>query len=128
MSSKRPAGTRTENDPDDLLFRALGSATRRRILDLLRDQPRTTGELCGLIPELDRCTVMQHLDVLEAAGLLIAVRRGRERWNHLDVLPIAAIHERWLGQYAAPSARLLHDLATRLEAPAAAPAPELAAR
>ena len=38
---------------------------------------------------------------LEAAGLVIAERRGRERWNHLDALPIHAIQERWIGPYAA---------------------------
>ena len=43
---------------------------------------------------------MQHLDVLEQAGLVVAQRTGRERWNHLDVLPITMIHDRWIGRYA----------------------------
>lgn len=64
---------------DDLIFKALASRTRRALLDALRDGPRTTGELCGLFPHLDRCTVMQHLRVLEKAELVIPARRGRER-------------------------------------------------
>lgn len=112
MSSK-PIVT-TDDAAADRVFRALASSTRRRLLDLLRDTPRTTGDLCDRIPDLDRCTVMQHLTVLEDAGLVVARRQGRERWNHLDVLPIVAIEKRWLGDYARPSARLLADLADRL--------------
>jgi DNA-binding transcriptional ArsR family regulator len=100
---------------EDLVFKALASATRRRLLDLLRDHPRTTGDLCGAIPELDRCTVMQHLKVLEGAGLVVPRRRGRERWNHLDPLPIKAIHDRWIGDYATAAVGLLADLRSELE-------------
>ena len=96
------------------VFKALGSPHRRAIMDVLRDQPMTTGTLCAQFPELDRCTVMQHLNVLEEADLLIVERRGRERWNHLNPLPIHAIHERWIGPHAeravAMLARLKHDL------------------
>ncbi len=48
------------------------------MLDDLRDQPLTTGTLCDHFPNLDRCTVMQHLRVLEQADLVTVVRRGRE--------------------------------------------------
>jgi len=105
-----------DEDAADRVFQALSSSTRRRLLDLLKNDPRTTGDLCARIPELDRCTVMQHLKVLEDAGLVVAARRGRERWNHLNVLPIVAIEKRWLGDYARPSAHLLDALAARLEA------------
>lgn len=98
------------DDQDDLLFKALGHRARRRILDALKAGPRTTGVLCELTPELDRCTVMQHLKVLEGAGLVVVERRGRERWNHLDALPIHAIHERWIGPYAAYAASMLSRL------------------
>ena len=62
----------------DLVFKALAHATRRRICDALRDRPLTTGQLAGFFPELDRCTVMQHLKVLERAGLVVVARKGRE--------------------------------------------------
>jgi DNA-binding transcriptional ArsR family regulator len=102
-------------DADDAIFKALGHRARRRILDLLKPGPRTTGDLCAQLPELDRCTVMQHLGVLEDAGLVIAEKRGRERWNHLDALPIHALHERWIGPYAAYAASMLSRLKHEVE-------------
>jgi DNA-binding transcriptional ArsR family regulator len=89
---------------EDRVFRALAHPLRRRLLDGLREGPRTTGMLVAEHPDLDRCTVMQHLGVLAGAGLVISVRKGRERWNHLDAGPIQAIHERWIGPMAATQA------------------------
>ena len=100
---------------NDRIFRALSAATRRSILDLLKDDPQTTGALCAQFPDLDRCTVMQHLKVLEDAELVIAQRKGRERWNHLNPLPIKHIHDRWIGPYAAHAVGLLERLKTDLE-------------
>ena len=95
------------HDPFDATFKALASPIRRQILDDLKDQPLTTGTLCRHFADIDRCTVMQHLKVLEEAGLVIAERRGRERWNHLNAMPIQDIHDRWIGPHAAAaSARL----------------------
>ena len=99
----------------DRIFKALGSQVRRQMLDDLKDQPLTTGALVSHFPELDRCTVMQHLKVLEEAGLVIAERRGRERWNHLDPLPIHDIHERWIGPHAAGATARLARLKRELE-------------
>lgn len=100
----------SNDEKDDLLFRALAHRSRRRMVDALKTGAKTTGMLCELFPELDRCTVMQHLKVLDEAGLLIIERRGRERWNQLDALPIHAIHERWIGPYAAYAASMLGKL------------------
>ena len=108
----------SNDDADDLIFKALGHRVRRRLLDLLKTQPLTTGMLCDLFPDLDRCTVMQHLGVLEDAGLVVAEKRGRERWNHLDALPIHAIHERFIGPYAAYAASMLSRLRHDLDTPA----------
>ncbi len=74
-----------------------------------------TGELCAAFPALDRCTVLQHLKVLEEAELVIVQRKGRERWNHLNPLPIKHIHDRWIGPYAARAVDLLDRLKTDLE-------------
>ena len=99
----------------DRVFKALGHHVRRQILDDLRDQPLTTGTLCAHFPDIDRCTVMQHLGVLEEAGLVISERRGRERWNHLDPLPIHDIHERWIGPHAAGAVARLATLKSEVE-------------
>ena len=103
----------------DAVFKALAAPDRRRILDDLRDQPLTTGALCNRFPDLDRCSVMQHPIVLEAADLVIAGRRGRVRWNHLNPLPILALHERWIGPHAARAVEGLVRLKRALENPAA---------
>src|SRR3954463_16491160 len=97
---------------DDKVFKALASPIRRDILDRLKDRPATTGWLCEQFPAIDRCTVMQHLKVLADAGLVIGQRRGRERWNYLDAVPIKRIHDRWIGSYAAHAA----DILDRVEA------------
>ncbi len=102
-------------DAYDRTFKALGHQVRRQILDDLRDQPLTTGTLVAHFPELDRCTVMQHLKVLEEAGLVIPVRKGRERWNHLIVAPIQESHERWIGPHAADAAARLAKLKREVE-------------
>ena len=111
MSSAAPS----LSDRFDRTFKALAAPVRRQILDQLRDRPLTTGMLCAQFPELDRCTVMQHLKVLEEADLVIAERRGRERWNHLNPLPIHDIHERWIGPHAALATARLAKLKRELE-------------
>lgn len=100
---------------NDRIFKALAAETRRAILDALKDDPQTTGALCARFPALDRCTVMQHLKVLEEADLVIVRREGRVRWNHLNPLPIKHIHDRWIGPYAARSVAMLDRLKQHLE-------------
>jgi DNA-binding transcriptional ArsR family regulator len=101
---------------DDLVFKALADHRRREILDMLKDERKTTGEICAHFKKLDRCTVMQHLGVLEKAGLIIVKREGRFRWNYLNVIPIKDIYDRWINQYAASSVKLLAKLKHDLEA------------
>lgn len=83
------------DDQRDAVWKALADPTRRRILDELRRAPQTTGRLCELFA-MSRFGVMKHLRVLEDAGLVLVERRGRERWNHLNPVPIREIHRRWI--------------------------------
>jgi DNA-binding transcriptional ArsR family regulator len=103
------------DEANDRIFKALSAATRRAILDALKDDPLTTGALCAKFAVLDRCTVMQHLKVLEEADLVIARRTGRVRWNYLNPLPIKHIHDRWIGPHAARSVEMLDRLKSDLE-------------
>lgn len=103
------------NTRNDRVFRALANPTRRALLDALKNRPQTTGALCARFAPLDRCTVMQHLRVLERADLVVVRRAGRERWNHLNPLPIKQIHDRWIGAYAARAVQLLGRLKADLE-------------
>ena len=85
---------------DDLTLKALGNPQRREVLDLLRVKPKTTGELCDHFNNIDRCTVMQHLHVLEKADLIIVKRDGKKRWNYLNSVPIKELYDRWICDYA----------------------------
>ena len=100
---------------EDAIFKALANGKRRQMLDAIKHAPLTTGALCERFPEMDRCTVMQHLKVLEEANLIIPRREGRERWNHLNALPIQAIHDRWISQYAGHAMSVLSALKGELE-------------
>ena len=102
-------------DQDNRAFKAMANPDRRRILDLLRDSRKNTGDICAQFPLLNRCTVMQHLGVLHKAGLIINRTEGRCRWHYLDVSPIQRIHERWIKDYAVPASDLLLKLKTDLE-------------
>lgn len=90
-----------EEETLDPIWKALADPTRRRLLDLLKGEPRTTGDLAAAFPRLSRFAVMKHLSILEEVGLVVVRRRGRERWNHLNAAPIRAIAERWIGPYEA---------------------------
>ncbi len=81
---------------DDLapIWKALADPTRRRIIDLLCERPMTTGQLAGEFP-VSRIAVMKHLAALGEAGLVLARKRGRERWHYLNYVPLQRVHERW---------------------------------
>jgi hypothetical protein len=53
--------------------------------------------------------------VLVKADLIIPQQKGRERWNHLNPLPLHAIHERWIGPHAANAVKRLDTLKQQLE-------------
>jgi DNA-binding transcriptional ArsR family regulator len=98
-------------DDDAAVWRALGDASRRHILDVLRRRPRTTAEL-GREFAFSRFAVMKHLKILEQARLVVVERRGRERVNHLNPVPIQRIHRRWIRPFEAlPADRLLKLMA-----------------
>lgn len=105
----------SSGEKQERVFKALAHHRRRRILDLLKSERRTTGELCSRFRSLDRCTVMQHLSVLEQAGLIIVKREGRLRWNYLNPLPIKEIYERWINPHASVAVELLARIKREIE-------------
>ena len=56
------------------IWKALGSPHRRALLDALKDGPKTTSDLCEVLPALSRYAVMQHLGVLERTGVVLVLR------------------------------------------------------
>ena len=86
-------------DDLDVVWKALSDSTRRSILDLLRQGPRTTTEIVAAFPHLTRFGVMKHIDVLREAGLIHTREESRQRINSLNVVPIRQIYERWVGRF-----------------------------
>jgi DNA-binding transcriptional ArsR family regulator len=100
---------------EEQIFKALGDSTRRFLLDLLFERDgRTLGELESKVP-MSRFGVMKHLRVLEAAGLVISRREGREKMHFLNAVPIRLIHDRWIDKFTEPQVSALADLKTTLE-------------
>jgi DNA-binding transcriptional ArsR family regulator len=92
-------GTTRKEDGLDPAWKALSDPTRRTILDLLRDRPRTTTEIVERFSQLSRFGVMKHLEVLRQAQLVSTREAGRQRVNSLNVVPIRQIYERWVGPF-----------------------------
>lgn len=83
------------------VFKALADPTRRAILDELADRNgQTLFEICNRLIakhgiDSSRQAISQHLDVLEAAGLIRVRRQGRYKFHDLDTTPLGEIAERW---------------------------------
>ena len=83
------------------VFKALADPTRRAILDELTERDgQTLFELCARLATKHgmgstRQAISQHLDVLEAAGLVSTRREGRYKFHHLDTAPLRQIADRW---------------------------------
>ena len=88
-------------DVEDRVFRALADPTRRALLDALAARDgQTLVELCTRLATTRHITstrqaISQHLDVLEASGLVRVRREGRYRLHDLDTSPLAPLRERW---------------------------------
>lgn len=91
--------TTRKGDSLDPVWKALSDPTRRTILDVLRDRPRTTTEIVERFSQLSRFGVMKHLEVLRQAHLVSTREAGRQRVNSLNVVPIRQIYERWVGPF-----------------------------
>src|SRR5436309_14780324 len=103
-------------DSMDAVFRALASATRRRILDVVRDKPGCMVNHVTRFFAVSRIGVLKHLRVLEAAGLIHSEKRGRERRLYFNVVPIQVVYDRWTTEYSQLWARRLTEIKYRVEA------------
>lgn len=81
----------------DSVFRALGDATRRRMLQDLAAGERTVGDLAAPAA-MSLAAASKHIQALERAGLIHREVRGRTHWCRLAPGPLASAH-RWLAFY-----------------------------
>ena len=75
------------------VFKALSDPTRRRVLQLLRDQPMNAGELCEHF-EVSKPTMSAHFAVLREADLVHAEKVGKSVIYHLK---LSVLEEALLG-------------------------------
>src|ERR1700682_5165126 len=101
----------------DEVFKALADPTRRSLLEALSEEDGQTLTALERRLPMTRIGVMKHLRVLEAAGLVVTRRRGREKLHFLNAVPIRLVHDRWVSKYAEPRAATLSGLKTKMEAP-----------
>lgn len=92
------------------VWRALSSSHRRKLLELMRNGPQTTGQLCQAMPELTRFAVMQHLGVLASAGLVLIRREGRNRLNFSNASKLWELFDEWVNPMASRAAESAQHL------------------
>jgi uncharacterized protein YndB with AHSA1/START domain/DNA-binding transcriptional ArsR family regulator len=99
----------------DAVFRALADPSRRQLLDRLHERDGQSLQELGAGLGMARQSVTKHLAVLEAAGLVATLRRGREKLHFLNTAPIQDVADRWIGRYHQGRVAALADLKRALE-------------
>jgi DNA-binding transcriptional ArsR family regulator len=100
---------------EDKVFKALADASRRHLLDRLRqNNGQTLSELCEG-HAMSRQAVTKHLVLLEEANLVVTQKKGREKLHYLNPVPINEIYTRWIGKFEQGRLQALHNLKTALQ-------------
>jgi DNA-binding transcriptional ArsR family regulator len=97
-------------------FDVLGDPVRRRILELLADGERTSGELTAVIRAefgISQPAVSAHLRVLREGGFTTVRAAGARRLYAVDTTPLREVDE-WLGRFRRFWEQRLDALATEL--------------
>jgi DNA-binding transcriptional ArsR family regulator len=80
----------------DRAFHALSDATRRAVLDRLTRGPASVSELAKPF-DTTFASIVQHIQVLEASGLIVTEKIGRTRTCRISKDAIARV-EQWLSE------------------------------
>jgi len=100
----------------DAVFKAVNDPSRRRLLDeLFARDGQTLVKLCAYLPEMTRFGVMNHLCVLEEAGLITTRKEGRRKLHYLNPVPIRLVHDRWISKFTEPTVGRMARLKARAE-------------
>ena len=102
-------------DSMDAVFRALASETRRRVLDIVKDQPGCNVNDVSTFFDMSRIAVMKHLRILETADLIVSEKEGRSRRLYFNAVPLQMVYDRWTTEYSAFWAERLTDIKYRIE-------------
>jgi len=96
----------------DRLFHALGDPTRRAILDALVEKPASVSKLAGPLG-VTLTAVMQHLEILEDAGLVRTEKLGRVRVCSIEPGGFQPL-EQWIREHRTAWERKLDRLGEML--------------
>ena len=96
----------------DAVLHALADQSRRTMLEILRTQPATVGELADAVP-IARPGVSRHLRVLREAGLVEVEQQAQWRIYRLRPEPLAEL-DSWLARYRAVWEQRLDALHTEV--------------
>jgi len=81
----------------NLLFKALNDATRREILELLKDGDKTAGEIADRF-SISKPSISHHLELLKQAGLVEALKQGQFIYYSLNTTVVDEI-AKWFIQF-----------------------------
>ncbi|MCX6126384.1 MAG: metalloregulator ArsR/SmtB family transcription factor [Proteobacteria bacterium] len=99
----------------DEVFKALADPNRRKILDIVRDQPGINVNDLSQHFDFSRFATMKHLRLLEEAKLLLGKKEGKDKRLYINAVPIQMIYERWIRNYEGHWAASLTKLKGRIE-------------
>jgi DNA-binding transcriptional ArsR family regulator len=99
----------------DRMFHALGDSSRRAMVERLSRGPASVSELARPF-EMALPTVVQHLGVLETAGIVTSAKVGRVRTYQLVPGALTSAAD-WIGRQRLPAERRLDRLGTLLNRP-----------
>lgn len=97
------------------MFHALGDSSRRAMVERLSRGPASVSELARPF-EMAPPTVVQHLAVLEKAGIVTSTKLGRVRTYQLAAEALTPAAE-WIGRQRLPAERRLDRLGAVLDRP-----------
>lgn len=105
------------------IFHALAHESRRKMMDILKATPGIgVGKLAAEF-DVSRIAIMNHLGVLEEAGLVVSERDesdNRTRRLYLNTAPVQMIHDRWMSEYSSHWAERITRIKYAAEAAAKA--------
>lgn len=79
------------------LFKALNDATRRAILEMLKEKDMTAGEIADRFA-ISKPSISHHLDLLKQAGLVVAVKEGQFIYYSINTTVLDEMLQ-WLVQF-----------------------------
>jgi DNA-binding transcriptional ArsR family regulator len=80
------------------VFAAVADPTRRAMLDLLKDKPRSAGEIVLEFSEITQPGVSRHLRILREADLVTVTAEAQKRIYSLNPDGLRELHA-WISKY-----------------------------